>query len=71
MPSRTQLSTPKPRWASLTHAAAYYDCSVDTIRRYIAKGLIAGRRIDGKTIKVDLNDLDSLGEPIPSARRSA
>lgn len=61
----------KPRWASLTHAAEYFDCSVDTIRRYIAKGLIAGRRIGGKTIKVDLNDLDSLGEPIPSARRSA
>lgn len=61
----------KPRWASLGHAADYFDCSTGTIRRYIAKGLIQGRRVDGKTIKVDLNELDDLGVPIPSARRAS
>lgn len=56
----------KPRWASLAHAAEYYDCSKDTIRRYIADGRLVGHRV-GKTIKVDLNDVDNLAVRIPSA----
>jgi excisionase family DNA binding protein len=59
-----------PRWASLAHAAAYFDCSTDTLRRYIANGDIPGHRVGGKTLKVDLNDLDALPEKLPS-RRSA
>lgn len=60
----------KPRWASLTHAADYYDCSRDTIRSYISAGDLPGYKV-GKTVKVDLNDLDDLAVRIPSARRSA
>lgn len=59
----------KPRWASLVHAAEYFDCSKDTIRRYIAAGDLPGHRV-GKTLKVDLNELDAMPTPVPS-RRSA
>lgn len=67
----SRAEKPKPRWASLTTAAEYYDCSVKTIRRYIADGMLPGHRVpNDKTIRVDLNDLDALGKRIPS-RRSA
>lgn len=60
----------QPRWASLTHAAEYFDCSTDTIRRYISSGLLPGYRVpNGKTLKIDLNDLDDLAVRIPSAFR--
>lgn len=60
----------KPRWASLAHAAEYYDCSVNTMRRYIANGDLPARRVAGKTVKIDLNDVDAMAKLIPS-RRSA
>lgn len=61
---------PKRRWATLTKAAEYFDCSTTTMRRYIASGMLPGYYIgDRKSIKVDLNDLDALAVRIPSARR--
>lgn len=61
-----------PRWATLPHAAEYFDCSVTTIRRYISAGDLAGHYVGKrKSIKVDLNDLDALAVRIPSARRAS
>lgn len=59
------------RWASLAHAAEYFDCSTDTLRRYIANGDLPGHRAGGRTLKVDLNDLDDMAVRIPSARRAS
>jgi len=57
------------RWATLAHAAEYFDCSTDTIRRYISSGDLPGHYVGKRrSIKVDLNDLDDLAVPIPSAR---
>jgi excisionase family DNA binding protein len=69
--TRKPASKPTPRWATLNHAAEYFDCSRDTIRRYISAGLLPSARKVGKSVKVDLNELDEIGKPIASARRSA
>lgn len=59
----------KRRWASLPTAAEYFDCTVETIRNYIAAGYLPGHRVpNGRTIKVDLNELDDMVLPIPSAQ---
>jgi len=59
------------RWASLATAAAYYDCSQWTLRKYISSGDLpayyVGKR---RSIKVDLNDLDDLAVRVPSSRAS-
>lgn len=57
---------PAPRWASLQRAAVYKDVSVKTIRRRIASGEITGYRHGARLIRVDLNELDAMGEPIPT-----
>lgn len=71
MTNRKPAPKATPRWATLNHAAEYFDCSRDTIRRYISQGLLPGTRKVGKSVKVDLNELDQVGKPIASARRSA
>lgn len=57
----------KPRYAALAAAADYGDCSVKTIRRRIADGTLTGYRFGPRSIRVDLNELDALMRPIPSA----
>lgn len=65
----TPRPTPRRRWASLPKAAEYFDCTVETIRHYIAAGYLPGHRVpNGKTIKVDLNDIDAMVQRIPSAQ---
>lgn len=57
------------RWATLPHAAEYFDCSVWTLRHYIAAGDLPGHYVGKRrSIKVDLNDLDDLAVRIPAAR---
>jgi excisionase family DNA binding protein len=59
---------PRPRrLASLEDAASYADLSTRTIRRYIAAGRIRGYRVGPRLVKVDLDDLDKLAVPIPTA----
>lgn len=58
----------RPRWATLPHAAEYFDCTPETIRTYISAGDVPGYHVGKRrTIKVDLNDLDDLAVRIPSA----
>jgi excisionase family DNA binding protein len=49
-------------------AAAYADVSTRTLRRYIAQGRLTGYRVGPRLLKVDLDDLDRLARPIPTAR---
>lgn len=58
--------SPRPRRASIADAAKYVPCSTKTIRRRIADGSVTGYRF-GRKIVVDLDDLDRLLRPIPSA----
>lgn len=57
------------RLAGIAAAADYNDVSTRTIRRYIAEGRIPGYRVGPRLVKVDLDDLDALARPIPTAER--
>lgn len=60
-------TTPARRYAPLARAADYVGCDQRTIRRYIASGQLHGYRLGQRLIRVDLNELDTLMRPIPSA----
>lgn len=53
---------------SLAVAAAYADISTRTLRRYISHGRLTGYRVGPRLVKVDLNELDVMIRPIPTAR---
>ena len=53
------------RWASLAVAAEYVEVTPQTIRRWVAQGLIPAHRI-GNTLRVDLNDIDRVAQPVPT-----
>ena len=55
------------RLASLAKAAAYVDTSPRTIRRAIADGRLTSYRFGPRTLRVDLNEIDAVLRPIPTA----
>lgn len=55
------------RLASVADAAAYADVSDRTIRRYIAAGRLTGYRVGPRLVKIDLEEVDALVRPIPTA----
>lgn len=65
MPSAAR--TRPPRWASLAEAAVYSRVPRSTLRRWIAQGLLPANRLGPRRIEVDLNDLDAMRQPIPTA----
>lgn len=48
-------------------AAEYADCTVRTIRNFIARGELTGYRLGARSIRVDRAELDALLTPIPTA----
>lgn len=65
MPSAAR--TRSPRWATLAEAAVYSRVPRSTLRRWIAQGLLPANRLGPRRIEVDLNDLDAMRQPIPTA----
>jgi excisionase family DNA binding protein len=55
------------RLESIQFAAEYARVSTKTVRRWIASGDLAGYRAGKRLIRVDLNELDALLRPIPTA----
>lgn len=53
---------------SLAAAAEYANVSTRTLRRYISTGRLAGYRVGPRLVKVDLNQVDAMVRPIPTAR---
>lgn len=72
MTRKPQAKPVIPRWATLNEAAAYARVHRSTMRGYISEGLLPasymGKR---RVIRVDLNDVDRMMQPVPAARRSA
>jgi excisionase family DNA binding protein len=64
MPSRRPRP---PRWATLAEAAIYSRVPRSTLRRWIAQGLLPANRLGPRRIQVDLNELDAMRQPIPTA----
>lgn len=62
--------TPR-RLASITEAAAYASVASKTIRRRIADGTLTGYRFGPRLLRVDLDELDQLLRPIPTAGSAA
>jgi excisionase family DNA binding protein len=52
------------RLSSINDAAAYCDVSSRTIRRWIAAGYLRGFRVGPHLIKVDLDELETIMQPI-------
>lgn len=69
--SRRDVPAGTRRLVSMATAAAHADVSVRTLRRYIAQGRLTGYRLGPRLVKVDLNEVDRLAQPIPNARASA
>lgn len=55
------------RLESIQNAADYLGVSTKTIRRQIARGELTGYRAGPRLIRVDLNELDAMLRPIPTA----
>lgn len=66
MPKAT-TPTPARRWTSLTLGAEHIGVSEKTLRRLVASGRITGYRFGPRLIRLDLNELDAMLRPIPSA----
>lgn len=64
----SQTLTPPRRWLNQAEAADYLGVTDRTIRNYIARGELAGRRVRGsRLIRIDRAELDAMLRPIPSA----
>jgi excisionase family DNA binding protein len=64
----TQQPQASRRLASIQFAAEYAAVADKTIRRRIADGSLTGYRFGARVIRVDLNEVDDLLRPIPSAK---
>lgn len=62
------LNMARKRFASIAEAALHCDVSTRTLRRYISSGLLTGYRIGPRILRVDLDEVDGLARPIPTAR---
>ena len=60
-------SRPTRRLDSIHNAAEYLGVSTKTIRRFIASGELTGYRAGKRIIRVDLDELDAMLRPIPTA----
>lgn len=58
---------PARRLASIPEAAEYAAVCTKTIRRRISDGTLTGYRFGPRVIRVDVDELDALLRPIPSA----
>ncbi|MFF0542097.1 helix-turn-helix domain-containing protein [Nocardia thailandica] len=65
------MSTPDTPRLSLAQAAARYDVSVDTLRRWIRKGRLPAVRVGPRLIRVTVADLDALTAPVGPAAANA
>lgn len=62
-----QTSPHRRRLAAPAEAAAYAHVSPRTIRRRVADGTLTGYRFGPRLIRVDLDELEALLRPIPTA----
>ena len=67
MPTVSNTRAPRRHLVSLAEAAEQAGCNPKTIRRRISDGSLTGYRMGPRLIRVDLNELDRLLRPIPTA----
>ena len=62
---------PRRDLASITDAAAYFDCAPRTVRRWISSGLLPAYRLGPRLLKVDLSEAENVLRRIPTAGAAA
>jgi excisionase family DNA binding protein len=55
------------RLVGITQASKYADVHPITIRRWVAAGRVPAYRAGPRLLKIDLNELDAMLRPIPTA----
>ncbi len=63
----TVPASDRPRWLSISAAAAWVSLSVKTIRRRIAAGELRAYKC-GNSIRIKTDDLEAMMRPVPSAK---
>lgn len=63
----TRFVSPR-RYATVPEAAEYLGVSEKTCRRMISAGELPAYRIRKKLLRIDLNDIDAILRPIPTAK---
>jgi excisionase family DNA binding protein len=61
------MSPRKKNFGTIATGASCYKVSEKTLRRWVAEGRITGYRFGPRMIRVDLNEIEQLLKPIPTA----
>ncbi|WP_117423899.1 excisionase family DNA-binding protein [Mycobacterium marinum] len=56
-------SPPPRRWASLKQAGVYLGVTDRTVREHVSCGLYPAYRLNGRLVRVDLNEVDAAMVP--------
>lgn len=64
-------TTQRRHLVGIAQASEYADVNPRTIRRWIAAGHLRGYRVGPRLLKVDLNDVDAMLQPIPTSGGAA
>lgn len=67
MPSPAQKTPTRKQLVTLAAGAEHLGVCVKTLRRHISDGNLTGYRVGARAIRVDLNEVDKLARPIPTA----
>lgn len=66
-----ETTTAPRRFGTVEDGAALLRVDKQTIRRKIAAGELTGFRIGKRTLRVDLDEVEALARPIPTAAAAA
>lgn len=59
--------TLRRHWIKPAEAAEHLGVTDRTIRNYVASGLLTGYRLGSRAMRLDLDEVDALLRPIPTA----
>jgi len=61
------MSQRKKNLGTIATGASCYSISEKTLRRWVAEGRITGYRFGPRMLRIDLNEIEALLKPIPTA----
>lgn len=71
LPSINAALPASPRWASKPETAIYIRGSVKTVQRMLDSGKLTGYRLGDRMLRIDLNEVDALMQPVPASGRTS
>ena len=70
--STNKRPSPNPRrYVSIQDAAAYLGLTDAGVRKFISEGRLTGYRLGKRAIRVEMNEVEELLSPIPTAKVGA